>query len=105
MSSESFVIQLSAGGEGGFYEVPFTVCEGRGNVPRVRAKRIKKRKLLSMDQSPSRLAERTAKMMVASLLLSCIWAFASGNSLSVCLSFCCNSFRDHGGPASRLLCC
>ncbi|XP_075347939.1 OX-2 membrane glycoprotein-like isoform X2 [Mycteria americana] len=55
------------------------VCAGRVNVPRVRPKRIKKGKLRSMDQSLARLAEGTAKMMVACLLLSSIWTVASGS--------------------------
>ena len=67
--------------------MPLTVCAGRRNVPRVRAQCIKKGKPCSMDQSLTRRAERTAKMMVACLLLSSIWTVASGNSL-VCLSVC-----------------
>lgn len=65
--------------------MPLTVCAGRGNVPRVRVKCIKKGKLRSMDQSLVPPAEGTAKMMVTCLLLSSIWTIASGNSL-VCLS-------------------
>lgn len=68
--------------------MPLTVCAGRGNVPRVRVKSIKKGKLRSMDRSLARLTERTAKMMVACLLLSSIWTVASGNYLvypSVCI--------------------
>lgn len=106
MSSEIFVIQLSASGAEGFYQVPLTVSTGTGNVPRVRAQCIKKGKPRSMDQLLSCLVERTAEMTVAFLLLSSIWTIASGNSsLSVCLYCYCNGARDVGGPASLLLCC
>lgn len=81
-----FVIQLSAGGAEGFYEVSLTVSTGTGNVPRVRAQRIKKGKPRSMDQSLSHLVEHTAEMTVACLLLFSIWTVVSGNSrLSVCI--------------------
>ncbi|XP_040438985.1 OX-2 membrane glycoprotein-like [Falco naumanni] len=79
MSPEISIIQLGAGGAGGFYEVPLTVRAGRGNVPRAGAKRIKKGKPRSMGQSLACLAVRTAKMMVACLLLFSIWTSASGS--------------------------
>ncbi|XP_075583004.1 LOW QUALITY PROTEIN: OX-2 membrane glycoprotein-like [Pelecanus crispus] len=49
-----------------------------GNVPRVRAKRIKKGKPRSWI-SCSLVSLRTAKMMVAYLILSSIWTVASGS--------------------------
>lgn len=57
-----------------------------GNVPRVRAKCLRKGKWHSVDRSL--VSERTAKMMmVACLLLFSIWTTAPGNSL-VCLGVC-----------------